>query len=35
MNGYACRICPERYATAEERAACEQQDIAERVWLTA
>lgn len=35
MNAFPCRICPDRFETAEARAACEQQDIADRVWLTA
>lgn len=34
MIDYACRICPERYATAEERAACEERNISERSWLS-
>lgn len=34
MNDYACRICPERYASAEERAACEKQNIADRSWIS-
>lgn len=34
MNAYPCRICPESYATAEERAACERRNIADRSWLS-
>lgn len=34
MNAYSCRICPETYATPEQRAACERQNIADRSWLS-
>lgn len=34
MTDYPCRICSERYATAEARAACEERNIADRSWLS-
>lgn len=30
---WGCRICPAQHPTAEDRAACEQRDIENRVWL--
>ena len=35
MNAFPCRICSESYASREERAACEERNIADRSWLTA
>ena len=34
MNAFPCRICPESYASREERAACEARNIADRSWLS-